>query len=117
MNEPDLYFPLYGDDFFADVEGWPDFAIVGYQRALWHYWKYTHCEGLRDMDSLLKSITRAKEADWQDMKELVFDNKSTFKKIAGLWHQKRALSEWNKAVQIMKARSLRGRDAANSRWK
>ena len=43
MKKPSAYLPLYGNDFFEAIAGYPDAVGMGYLRALWHYWNHQRC--------------------------------------------------------------------------
>ena len=113
--------PFFWPDFWVAVKGWPDVAIVGYQKALTHYWFHLHCKGLEDNNEKLRRICERDREDWAECCELIFDNGKFFKldSRAGLWRQKRADEEWaiclnriavakNRAVAGVAARRLNG---------
>ena len=56
MKKPSAYLPLYGNDFFEAIAGYPDAVGMGYLRALWHYWNHTGCDGLPDDDEYLRRV-------------------------------------------------------------
>ena len=92
--------PFYWPDFWTAVKGWPDCAIVGYQKALSHYWFHLHCAGLRDDAEFLRRVCEREKDDWDTCMELVFDNNKFFKLDlrSGLWRQKRADEEWARCL-------------------
>jgi len=117
MKKPSAYLPLYGNDFFEAIAGYPDSVGMGYLRALWHYWSHTGCEGLPDDDEYLRRICCCDRSDWVRIKGIVFDNRYHFKLEEALWHQGRCREEWRKSVEIFENRSKRGTAAAKARWR
>lgn len=87
----DAYMPFYGADFFGAVEGYSDTMVLGYLRALWHYWKHHHCDGLPDDDEYLRRICRCERSEWLRTKGILFnkDDGMFFRLEGGLWHQTR----------------------------
>ena len=116
MKKPSAYLPLYGNDFFEAIAGYPPAVGLGYLRALWHYWNHTSCEGLPDDDEYLRRICCCDPCDWSHMKGLLFDNRYHFRLLDGVWHQPRCQQEWQKSIQIFEQRSKLGRAAARKRW-
>jgi uncharacterized protein YdaU (DUF1376 family) len=86
--KPDAYLPFYGADFFNATDGYSDAVILGYLRALWHYWSHSHCEGLPDDSDYLKRICRCKDTEWCKTKGVIFGVFFVLEK--GVWHQGRA---------------------------
>jgi uncharacterized protein YdaU (DUF1376 family) len=115
MNLPDIYLPFYGNDFFNAVEGYDAVIERAYIRALWHYWHVNHCEGLQGNTERLRGICRVEADRWEEVYPIIFGE--FFKKIAGAWHQKRALEEWQKAVAIIEKKSNGGKLGMKKRWK
>ncbi len=114
MN-PDVYMPMFWSDFWQAVKGWPDAAVVGYLKALTHYWFHLHCAGLPDDSDKLRRICECDKADWDEVCGLVFDNDKFFKQDAnGLWRQKRADKEWKFCEEKTKANKLRAVNGANA---
>lgn len=113
--QPDAYIPLYGSDFFEAMKphgekvGWP------YLKAIWHYWKHTHCKGLPDNSEALRRICEVEKENWDEICSVIFDNDKCFSQDAttGLWHQKRAALEWQKSV----AKYQSAVNAAHASWK
>ena len=97
--KPDAWLPFYGNDFFGAVEGYDNNVIVGYMRALWHYWHHHHCDGLPDDDQYLQRICRCEAAFWMRTKGVIFNGTDFFTKIDGKWHQKRARQEYADAIE------------------
>lgn len=115
MNlDPDLYFPLFGPVFTAAVEGHDDHVTAAYIFALLNYWHVTHCEGLEDNPEKLRRICRQERDDWDQVHPIIFG--AFFHLEDGLWHQKRAREEWEKAKKIMAKRSTAGKLGAMARW-
>lgn len=103
MTKPNVYMPFFWLEFWTAVSGWPDCAIVGYQRALTHYWFHLGCVGLPDDSEKLRRICQVDKADWQECMELIFDNDRFFKQDeSGMWKQKRADKEWQYCIDKMK---------------
>ena len=124
MRKPSAYFPLYGNDFFEAIAGYPDTIGLGYLRALWHYWHHTGCEGLPDDDEYLRRICCVDSSQWPRTKGIIFDNKYHFKKSAdGRWQQPRCKNEWiislslfeKKMKQTAAASAARSNAAASRR--
>ena len=102
---PDSFMPFYWADFWEAVEGLPSDTIVGYQRALSHYWGHAHCKGLRDNDEFLRRLCRIDKLEWSEAKRVIFDNAKFFTMGEdGLWHQKRASQEWEKSLALYQAK-------------
>jgi uncharacterized protein YdaU (DUF1376 family) len=114
-KNPDIYFPLYGNVFWAAVDGYDEIVIVAYMRALWNYWHVLHCEGMENNSERLRLICRVSEDRWPDVYPVIFGK--WFTNIAGAWHQKRALEEWQKSQAIMEKRSVAGKLGAKGKWK
>ena len=93
MKKPSAYFPLYGNDFFEAIAGYPDAVGLGYLRALWHYWNHTGCDGLPDDDEYLRRVCKCEVAAWVRTKGIIFDNRYCFKLENGRWHQARCRKE------------------------
>jgi len=114
--QPDSYMPLYGDDFFQAVKahgervGWP------YLKAIWHYWKHTHCKGLKNDSELLRRICEVEKSEWPELYEIIFDNEKFFTLDAdGLWHQKRAALQWQTSVHKYEGRLKQTQAATKAR--
>jgi uncharacterized protein YdaU (DUF1376 family) len=107
----DAFLPLYGNDFFQATEGRTDAVVVGYLRALWHYWHHHHCEGLPNDDDFLRRLCRIEISEWKRTRDVIFGE--YFKLVDGKWHQPRAREEYavrstayeRKAEAMAKARS------------
>jgi uncharacterized protein YdaU (DUF1376 family) len=110
---PEAYIPFYFGDFFIAVDRLSDSAIVAYQRAIWSYWKDTHCTGLENDDEELKRICHNPD-DWFKIKDKLFGDEERHKKFFfldekdGKYHQARALEEWKNLVSRRKVRSASG---------
>ena len=116
MRKPTAYFPLYGNDFFEAIAGYPDGIGLGYLRALWHYWHHTSCEGLPDDDEYLRRVCGGDATDWARTRGIVFDNKYHFKIGAdGLWHQDRCRKEWDVSAALYEQRMKRTEAATAAR--
>lgn len=116
MRKPSAYFPLYGNDFFEAIAGYPDTIGLGYLRALWHYWHHTSCEGLPDDDEYLQRVCGGKETEWVRTKGIIFDNRYHFKIGGdGLWHQERCRKEWEVSVALFEKRMKRTEAATAAR--
>jgi uncharacterized protein YdaU (DUF1376 family) len=100
MKKPSAYFPLYGNDFFEAIAGYPDAVGMAYLRALWHYWNHTSCEGLPDDDEYLRRVCHCDPADWERIRAILFDNRYHFRLVEGLWHQPRCRKVWLEAVEL-----------------
>ena len=98
MKKPTAYLPLYGNDFFEAIAGYPEAIGLSYLRALWHYWNHTGCEGLPDDDDYLRRVCCCDAADWPRIKAILFDDRYLFRLEDGLWHQPRCRKEWAEAV-------------------
>ena len=116
MKKPSAYLPLYGNDFFEAIAGYPDAVGMGYLRALWHYWNHTGCDGLPDDDDYLRRVCCCERAEWARTKGLIFDNRYHFRLEEGVWHQPRCREEWRKSQEIFAQRSKLGSAAAKKRW-
>ena len=116
MKKPSAYLPLYGNDFFEAIAGYPDAVGMGYLRALWHYWNHTSCEGLPDDDEYLRRVCCCDRSDWARTKGIIFDNRYHFRLESGVWHQPRCREEWQKSQAIFAQRSKLGSAAAKKRW-
>jgi len=116
MKKPSAYFPLYGNDFFEAIAGYPEAIGLGYLRALWHYWNHTGCEGLPDDDEYLRRICCSDPAEWARTKAIIFDNRYLFRLEDGAWQQPRCRAEWRKSQDIYEQRSKLGSAAARKRW-
>lgn len=109
MN-PDSFIPFYGNDFLQACEGQPDFVIVGYFRAIWHFWHHSHCVGLKDDSEFLRRLCRIEKDHWSEAMEFIFDNEKQFTlNENGLWIQTRAVEEWNKSKERHEAAVRRGK--------
>ena len=116
MN-PDAYMPTYWNALLAAVEGQPNDFAMGYFRAIWHYWHHTHCSGLVDDDEFLMSLCRISHERWKRAKAFIFDgDKCFYIGEDGLWHQKRAFEEWQKAKERYDVAVARSQKANNVRW-
>ena len=116
MKKPSAYLPLYGNDFFEAIAGYPDDVGMGYLRALWHYWNHTSCEGLPDDDEYLRRVCCCDHSDWERTKGILFDNRYHFRLENGVWHQGRCRAEFEKSKVIYRARSEAGKRAMARRW-
>jgi len=117
MN-PDSFMPLYGDEFFAAIEGLPENIGMGYLRAIWHYWGHTHATGLRDDPEFLRRLCRIERHDWEEARAVIFDNDKFFTLGEdGKWHQSRAASEWKKSKDAYDLKLKRATDGAKARWR
>ena len=94
MRKPSAYFPLYGNDFFEAIAGYPDTIGLGYLRALWHYWHHTGCEGLPDDDEYLRRICCVDSSQWPRTKGIIFDHRYFFRLEDGLWQPVLCRHEW-----------------------
>ena len=93
MRKASAYLPLYGNDFFESIAGYPDAVGMGYLRALWHYWNHTSCEGLPDDDEYLRRVCGADASDWERTRSILFDNRYHFRLVDGVWQQPRCREE------------------------
>ena len=116
MNKPTAYLPLYGNDFFEAISGYPDAVGMGYLRAIWHYWNHTGCEGLPDDDDYLRRICCCDPGQWEEVRAVLFDNRYHFRLIEGAWHQPRCRAEFDKSKAIYAKRSAAGKRAMAKRW-
>jgi uncharacterized protein YdaU (DUF1376 family) len=116
--KPDIYMPFYWFDFWQAVKGWPYPAIVGYQKALTHYWFHENCDGLKNDSGFLRKICELDKEEWTECMELIFDNRKFFvlDKRTKLWKQKRADEEWAKAIKTFERKSYGGKYTAAKRW-
>lgn len=100
--KPDIFMPFYWPTFWTAVKAWPYVAIVGYQKALTHYWFHLECKGLKDDAESLRKICELDKDEWEVCVELIFDNDKFFKQDAkGLWRQKKADEVWAEAQKRM----------------
>jgi uncharacterized protein YdaU (DUF1376 family) len=98
--KPDAYMPMYWAEFWAAVDGQPDNIILGYERAMSHYWQHNHCAGLRDDSEFLRRLCRIEREDWEAAMAIIFDNDKFFTLGEdNLWHQKRCRQEWDWAIE------------------
>ena len=114
-KKPTAYLPFYGNDFFQSMSGYSKAVVVGYLRALWHYWGHTGCEGLADDDDYLRRICDCQADEWERIKAIIFDNRYHFRLEDGLWQQGRCRDEFNKSRKIYTARVEAGRRAVSGR--
>lgn len=98
--KPDAYLKFYGSDFFEAVNGYSDAVCAAYLRALWHYFKHLHCEGLPTDDDYLRRICRCDLANWAAVGGIVFGR--FFQLIDGKWHQERCREEYLNAIEQYK---------------
>ncbi len=116
--KPDAFFPFYAADFWQAVEGFAEHIVVGYLRAITHYWCHEHCEGLRDDKEYLRKVCRIERDQWDEACAIIFDNEKFFTQDAtGLWQQKRALELWREQVEKYEVARTRGFAGAKARWK
>lgn len=113
---PDQYIPLDGNDFFQAVEGYGDEIAGKYMRVLWHYWHNMHCEGLLNDDEFLMNLARCDADKWPRVKQILFTQQKLFVFEGGLWHQKRARSEWHRLSDMMERNQERTQAATRARW-
>ena len=111
MKKPSAYLPLYGNDFFEAIAGYPDAVGMGYLRALWHYWNHTGCEGLPDDDDYMRRVCCCDPSDWARIKGILFDNRYHFRLENGLWHQPRCREEWRSCCELY-AKKVKQTEAA-----
>ena len=117
MN-PDSFIPLYGNEFFLAVEGHSSDIGLAYLRVLWYYWSHNHCAGLKDDSEFLRRLCRISVDEWIVAKPIIFDNDQFFcMDESGLWHQKKAFEEWNKAKKRYAENCLRTQKATAARLK
>ncbi len=116
MKKPSAYLPLYGNDFFEAIAGYPDAVGMGYLRALWHYWNHTGCDGLPDDDEYLRRVCCCDASAWERTKSIIFDNRYHFRLENGQWHQPRCRHEYEKSREIFENRSKQASAAAKKRW-
>ena len=112
MRKASAYLPLYGNDFFESIAGYPDAVGMGYLRALWHYWNHTSCEGLPDDDEYLRRVCGADASDWERTRSILFDNRYHFRLVDGVWQQPRCREEWRLAM-LLYEKKLRQTEAAS----
>lgn len=98
--KPTAYLKFYGSDFFEAVNGYSDAVCSAYLRALWHYFKHTHCDGLPADDDYLRRICRCDLANWAAVGGIVFGR--FFQLIDGKWHQERCREEYLDALEQYK---------------
>ena len=98
--KPTAYLKFYGSDFFEAVNGYSDAVCAAYLRALWHYFKHTHCDGLPADDDYLRRICRCDLANWAAVGGIVFGR--FFQLIDGKWHQERCREEYLDALDQYK---------------
>ena len=107
------------EDFFNDVEGEKNHVIGAYMRFLFAYTK-RECAGLPNDDYKLRFWSGCQTDDeWEETKAALFS--ARFKlEDDGLWHQKRARSEYLIAIEKIEKdraqRSLAGKASAAKRW-
>ena len=116
MKKPTAYLPLYGNDFFEAIAGYPEAIGLGYLRALWHYWNHTGCEGLPDDDDYLRRVCCCDADAWARTKAILFDDRYLFRLEDGLWHQPRCREEYEKSKSMYELRAKLGRAGAQKRW-
>ena len=108
----DAYMPFYGAAFFGAPEGYPEYAVSAYIRAIWYYWSHTHCKGIKNDPEFLRTICRVSDRDdWDSIKAMIFGE--MFHLNNGVWHQTRARKE----LFRIEERVQRGRAGAIARWK
>lgn len=103
-SKASAHFPFYGNDFFQALEGYSDCVIVGYLRALWHYWHHCHCDGLPDDDEYLRRICHCETGNWVRTKGVIFDNDKFFRLDSGKWHQGRCRDEHTRTIVAYNAK-------------
>ena len=120
MNKPDSYMPFYALDFWQAVRGWPARAVIGYLKAITHYWFHEHCIGLKDNAEYLQGVCELTDKEWNELGyyELIFDNNKYFKKDEenNVWHQYRCLDIWNETVRKYEAQINKSKLGAAARW-
>jgi len=102
--KPTAHLPFYGNDFFQALEGYSDGVVIGYLRALWHYWHHCHCKGLPDDDEYLKRVCRSQDHNWARTKGIIFDGERFFRIQDGAWHQPRCLREYQHTQRVYEAK-------------
>lgn len=116
--KPDTFMPFHGLKFAAAVAGLPRAVKGSYVMALIHYWHHTHCAGLKDNDDFLRRLCECEKDEWEETKEILFDNDQFFTLGAdGLWHQKFADEKWNEVKTNYDIAVQRGKSGAKERWK
>lgn len=118
MNEtlsikPEVWIPHYGLDFERSTKGWKPSDKWSYWAAICAYW-YGECLGLTNEDDSLRRICECDLAEWARVRGLIFGPK--FKLQSGLWHNRRAHLEYDRAKSMVEARQARGKAAAEARW-
>ena len=114
--KPDEYLNLNGD-FFHAIEGLDDDVGLGYLRAIWHYRSHNHCRGLENDSEMLRRICRIEKDRWEVAMGIIFDNHFFFVMDEnGVWHQKRAESDWIEDSLAYQRRCSIGQKANKIRW-
>lgn len=113
---PDLFMPLFGNEFFQAVEGLPEEVGFKYLRVCWHYWHHNHCKGLLNDEEFLRRLCRCERHEWPTVRQTIFDNEKFMTLQEGLWHQNRCRQEWARAIEIMENNKKRTQAANKKRW-
>jgi uncharacterized protein YdaU (DUF1376 family) len=98
--KPDAFLKFYGSDFFEAVNGYSDAVCAAYLRALWHYFKHSHCDGLPNDSDYLRRVCRCELQSWAAVGGIVFGR--FFQLIDGKWHQERCREEYLTALEQYK---------------
>jgi uncharacterized protein YdaU (DUF1376 family) len=102
-------------DFFAAVQFYNVVVAGAYIRSLCYYWQVTNCQGIEDNTEDMKAMCGLSDKDWDAYGKTVFGKLFTLDG-QGLWQQKRAREEWDRAILMSSERSERAKLGAVKRW-
>lgn len=110
-DRPDAFLPLFVADYLADTTHLERHEHGAYLLLLMAYWR----KGgpLPSDDLKLCRIAKATPSEWKKLKPVMLE---FFHEDNGLWVNKRAEIEIEKATQRLAARSKAGKIGANARW-
>lgn len=115
MNRPH-FFSFYPADFANDinVEAMSTLQVGAYLLLLCKAWQADPPASLPNDDVVLARFARVELALWQEIKSGIL---SVFKEgTDGRLHNKRLRKEYDKALQLIRAKSTAGTAGANARW-
>ena len=102
-------------DFSAAVAVYSATVAGAYIRALCYYWQVTNCNGIEDNSGDMQSLCGLNSMEWEKHGRIVFGKLFTLDG-QGLWQQKRAKEEWDRAIVLANKRSEIGKLASYRRW-
>jgi hypothetical protein len=111
-NKPKLakYMPYCGKEIADALEGYPDYLIGPYPRALWKYWS-GNCEGLPNNMEFLQNVCHLETPEWERVKDILF-GLLFYKDENDLWQYPPLREEYARSID----RHDKLVNAANKRW-